>query len=67
MRFGLLVIGISYFMTVLFPNLPTHFNASSFYLPYSHATLAILGLIVMHAFYTSLGSRPIFGTPRLDE
>ena len=67
MRFGLLVIGISYFIAQILAVLPTHLNPSAFYLPYSYAALAILGLFVIYSFRTSLGGRPLFGTPRLDD
>jgi predicted Ser/Thr protein kinase len=67
MRFGLLAIGISFFVGLLFLYDQIHINASAWYAPYNYATLVIFGAIVLYAFYTSLGDRPIFGTPRLDE
>ena len=66
-RFGLLVpisASIAHSTLVLYP---IGFQASAWYAGYGYAALAILAALVLYAFYTSLGGRPIFGTPRLDD
>ena len=65
-RFGLLATAISYFSYITF-YLPVTLDTSAWYSEYSFITLAIFAAIVLYAFYYSLGGRPIFGTPRLDE
>ena len=66
-RFGLVTI-IAFFMCMLILNtflISTQFSAS-------HFSMGIVGMVLLlafalYAFYTSLGGRPMFGTPRLDE
>ena len=66
-RFGLVTI-IAFFMCMLILNtflISTQFSAS-------HFRMGVVGMVLLlafalYAFYTSLGGRPMFGTPRLDE
>ena len=66
-RFGIVTGLISYFVMLLFSNYPLSLDASVWYSGTSYTALAILVAIVLYAFRTSLGGRPLFGTPRLDE
>jgi predicted Ser/Thr protein kinase len=66
MRFGLVAVGFA----LLVQNLFARFSPTLDYAWYSrvgYVALAIFTVIVLYAFYTSLGGRPMFGTPRLDE
>jgi serine/threonine protein kinase len=67
MRFGLLAVGVGIFIITFFSSLPILFKVSAFYTKYCYTALAIFAAIVLYAFYYSLGGRPIFGTPRLDD
>ncbi len=67
-RFGLLAAVHSLLANlVISAQFPTTLDASAWYAGYGYAALAIFAAIVLYAFRTSLGGRPIFGTPRLDE
>ncbi|MBN2320336.1 MAG: protein kinase [Acidobacteria bacterium] len=66
-RFGLLATANHYFAIIVTNYLPVTLDASAWYSEYSYITLAIFAAIVLYAFHTSLGGRPMFGTPRLDE
>ena len=66
-RFGLLALITSYIYFVLLVLFPITTQLSAFYFPIGLTGLALLLAIVLYAFYTSLGGRPIFGTPRLDD
>ena|GEM_PF-1170181 len=66
MRFGLVALAFVYLTGLLF-NSPITLDVSAWYSDYGFAVLAIFGAIVLYAFRTSLGGRPIFGTPRLDD
>lgn len=68
MRFGL--VGLAFTLTpiVILQSLPpATLYGSAWHSRYGFATLVILAAIVLYAFHTSLGGRPVFGTPRLDE
>jgi serine/threonine-protein kinase len=67
MRFGLLAVIMQLFSTLLLTWFPVTFNTTAWHSDYGFAALCILTAIVLYAFYTSLGGRPIFGTPRLDD
>ena len=67
LRYGLVSSTIWYFTLLLLDTLPITLQVSAWYSPYGFLALLILAAIVLYAFYTSLGGRPIFGTPRLDE
>jgi len=64
-RFGIVSIFLASFTADILGGFPINFQA--WYSPVGYMTLALLAAIVLYAFYTSLGGRPIFGTPRLDE
>jgi len=66
-RFGIVTGLVSFFVLIMFSNFPIGLDASVWYSGTSYTALAILVVIVLYAFYYSLGGRPIFGTPRLDE
>jgi hypothetical protein len=67
MRFGFLAVIMQIFSTMALLWFPITFNASAWHSDYGFAALAILAAIVLYAFYYSLGGRPVFGTPRLDD
>lgn len=67
MRFGLVALIICSFSPYIFVFSPMTLQTSAWYAPYRYLALAIFATIVLFAFHTSLGGRPIFGTPRLDD
>jgi serine/threonine-protein kinase len=68
MRFGFLAVVVGYFCGgVLFGGCPITLDASIWYARYGFGAIVIFMAIVIYAFYHSLGGRPIFGTPRLDD
>ena len=67
MRFGLIALVFMCSIEVFFDQFPTTLEVSAWYSRFGFAALAILAAIVLYAFYYSLGGRPIFGTPRLDD
>jgi tRNA A-37 threonylcarbamoyl transferase component Bud32 len=66
MRFGLVACFFLNLLSIL-TVIPISLSPAPWYSPYGYATLAIFFSIVLYAFYTSLGGRPLFGTPRLDD
>jgi hypothetical protein len=66
-RFGLAAMMFLIFSRNFFSNFPATFQVSTWYASAGFASLAIFTVIIIYAFYTSLGGRPIFGTPRLDD
>jgi serine/threonine protein kinase len=66
-RFGILAVTLGSLANSIFLNFPMSLEVSTWYAKYGFAALAILAAIVLYAFYYSLGGRPIFGTPRLDD
>ena len=66
MRFGL-IGGIFYLLVSYIVRAPITFDASAWYSGYGYAALGIFAALVLYAFYTSLGGRPILGTPQLDD
>jgi len=67
MRFGILAAIMQLSSTLFIRWFPVTFNTNAWYPDYGYAVLAILAALVLYAFRTSLGGRPIFGTPRLDD
>ena len=67
MRFGLVAAILFIFTDRIFSAFPITLDTSAWYSDYGYVALAILATIVLYAFYTSLGGRPLFGTPRLDD
>ncbi len=67
MRFGLVAVALTMFLSGFFQIFPTTLDTSAWYSDVGFAALAILAVIVLYAFRTSLAGRPLFGTPRLDE
>ena len=66
LRFGLLALMAFVFFMILFLSFPSTIQVEW----YSEVVLTGLALriaFVLYAFYTSLGGRPLFGTPRLDD
>jgi hypothetical protein len=67
MRFGL-IGGILYlFPTYIFSRFPITLDTSAWYSRYGFAALAILAAIVLYAFRTSLGGRPLLASSHLDD
>jgi serine/threonine protein kinase len=67
MRFGLLAAAFGWFATNIFQRYPITFDASAWYSGYGFAALAILAVIVLYAFRTSLGGRPLLASSQLDD
>ena len=65
-RFGLVAVWFWMFTTGLFTEFPITLEAT-WHAETGYSALAIFAAIVLYAFYTSLGDRPLFGTPRLDD
>ena len=66
-RFGFVTAIIALFVDAIIVGLPAFLEPSAWYSGYGYAALLILAVIVLYAFRYSLGGRPIFGTPRLDD
>ena len=66
MRFGFVAQLFSYFSFTMLKGITT-LDASTWYSDAGFFSLAIFAVIVLYTFHTSLGGRPLFGTPRLDE
>jgi hypothetical protein len=47
--------------------LPITLDASAWYAPYGYAALAIIAAIVLYAFRTSLGGRPLLAPSPIDD
>jgi hypothetical protein len=67
LRFGILSAILLIFAYDILRVSPITFESSAWYSPYGYLGLAIFAAIVLYAFYHSLGGRPLFGTPRLDD
>jgi hypothetical protein len=67
MRFGLVANVFLFLWYSLLLVTPISFGSSTWYSGYGYATLAICAAIVLYAFRTSLGDRPLFGTAQLDD
>jgi hypothetical protein len=68
MRFGLVTTAIAGITGgVIFSELPTTLDVSAWYSGYSFAALAIFAVIVLYAFRTSLGGRPLLAPSRFDD
>ena len=65
-RFGLLAPSSTLF-AVAIATFPMTLDASAWYSDYGLFVLLIFATIVLYAFYHSLGGRPLFGTPRIDD
>ena len=66
MRFGLVSGMLFMFSIRIFLNFPIGFE-TTWYSGTGYAALTIFAAIVLYAFRTSLGGRPVFGTPQLDD
>jgi len=67
MHFGVLATIANFLCCFILMRCPITLDLSSWCAPVGYALLAILAIVVLYAFRTSLGGRPIFGTPRLDD
>jgi hypothetical protein len=66
-RYGLLMVVVSMSSALVLVLMPITVQPSAFYFKMGLTGLTLLLAFVIYAFRTSLGGRPIFGTPRLDE
>jgi predicted Ser/Thr protein kinase len=67
MRIGLVAYALALFVVrTLNTNLIT-LDASAWYASYGYASLAILAVIVLYAFRTSLGDQPLFGRASIED
>jgi hypothetical protein len=67
MRFGLLSIAVGTMVGVISGYFPASLDVSAWYAGYGYAALAIFAAIVLYAFRTSLGGRPLLAASRLDD
>ena len=67
MRFGFLAATPFMFAGTIIEMTPMTLDTSAWYSPYGFLALAIFVAMVLYAFHTSLGGRPVFGTSRLDD
>jgi serine/threonine protein kinase len=66
-RFGLVAIVFVTFTVYFFSGFPITFDASAWYAGYGYAALGIFAALVLYAFRTSLGGRPLLTSSRLDD
>ena len=66
-RFGLVATVLTVFSDNLFANFPITLDASAWYSGVGYAVLMIFAAFVLYAFRTSLGGRPLFSAPHLDD
>jgi serine/threonine-protein kinase len=66
-RFGLLAFVASQFFSLLLSNFPLTTQMSSWYAGLSLAGILLIAAMAFYGFYTSLGGRPVFGGPVLEE
>jgi hypothetical protein len=67
MRFGLVAIALASFILGLLSSFPITLETSAWYSGAGYTALVIFAAIVLYAFRTSLGGRPLIGTAQLDE
>ncbi|MBP1610917.1 MAG: serine/threonine protein kinase, partial [Acidobacteria bacterium] len=67
LRFGLVSLMASLFVFSSLQSFPITIQQSAWYFEIGLTGLVLLLIFTLYAFRTSLGGRPIFGTPRLDE
>jgi hypothetical protein len=67
MRFGFVTAFFSQISGMIAILPPTTLVTSAWYARYGYFALAIFAAIVLYAFYTSLGGRPLISAPQLDE
>ncbi len=67
MRFGLVAIALCFFAANLLSSFPITLEASAWYSGAGYTALAILAAIVLYAFRTSLGGRPMLGRASLED
>jgi hypothetical protein len=67
MRFGLLAAIFQYLYCAIAVRFPITLDASAWYSGAGYAALAILAIVVLYAFRTSIGRHPLIASSRLDE
>ena len=67
MRFGFVAFVLAFFAQLMLSTSPITFDASAWYSGYGFAALAIFAVIVLYAFRTSLGVRPLLAASHLDD
>jgi serine/threonine protein kinase len=67
MRFGLVAAFFELFSIYLFETFPVTLDASAWYAGTAYAALAILAVVILYAFCTSLGGRPLLAPSHLDD
>jgi len=67
LRFGLLPMLSFVFFIIIYITFPIGAPLSTWYFKIGLTGLAVLAAFALYAFRISLGGRPMFGTPRLDE
>ena len=66
-RFGLLAVVACEVFNIFLSNFPLTTQGSAWFVGISLAGISLMAAIAFYAFYTSLGGRPVFGGPVLEE
>jgi hypothetical protein len=66
-RLGLLWLVVSFVFFGLFDEFPLTTQISTWYAALSLAGILLMAAMAFYGFYTSLGGRPVFGSPVLEE
>jgi predicted Ser/Thr protein kinase len=67
MRFGFITAVFVNFITGVILSMPMTLDTSAWYSGYGFLAFALFGVIVLYAFRTSLGGRPLIAAPNLDD
>jgi hypothetical protein len=67
MRFGLLSVVVNFIFANILNYFPLTFQGSAWYAGISLAGILLMAALAFYGFYTSLGSRPVFGQAVLEE
>jgi len=67
LRFGLLAIAVGTMFGTISGAFPASPDVSAWYAGYGYAALALFAAIVIYAFRTSLGGRPLIAAPQIDD
>ena len=67
MRFGLVAVGFIQVSLYVFIGFPITLSFSAWYSGYGYAALAIFAAVVLYAFRTSLGGRPLLAPSHFDD
>jgi serine/threonine protein kinase len=67
MRFGFIAMAFTWATYYVFSAFPIALSASAWYSGYGYAAIIILAVVVLYAFRTSLGGRPLLAASHIDD